>query len=226
MRITEACDKSISRSLGRLSKRKLLIRVTLADKSRGLKAEYAINRLLIRSHIQVTEELPNTSQEVTEEVRQGNSVELISNSSVPLKVPNGYPKPIKPIKPKNVDTERFNEVILKGVPSELRSKVSTGRNIEELLNEAETLGLSHNAIREHLNVTNWVGVTTSGAIVVMRLQELIDDRKHALALAEKVAETNRLMTLQDEERERRKVSPEEAEKRANEIREALRNKLP
>lgn len=37
MRITGACDKSISRSLGRLTKRGLVQRVTLASKERGLK---------------------------------------------------------------------------------------------------------------------------------------------------------------------------------------------
>ena len=111
-RITDDHAKSISRSIGRLRKRGLLIRITLASKTRGKKAEYAINRPLLRSHIQVTEELPNTSLEVTEQALLGNSVVPVSNSPVPLEVLSGYAKPIKPIKPKNVDTERFNEVIL------------------------------------------------------------------------------------------------------------------
>ena len=222
MRITGACDKSISRSLGRLTKRRIMFRVTLASKERGLKAQYAINRPLIRSHIQVTEELPNTPLQVTEQVLQGNSVELVSNSPVPLKVLSGYAKRIKPIKRKNVDTERFNEVILKGVPSELRSTVSAGRNIEELLNEAESLGLSRNAIREHLNATHWQTVKSAGAIVLIRLGELITERKKQLALAEHLAENNRLWALEQSESERLKVSPERVDKYVNEALEAIR----
>ena len=226
MRITGACDKSISRSLTRLTKRTLMYRVTLASKTRGLKAEFAINRPLIRSHIKVTEELPNTPLKVTEQVLKGNSVELISNSSAPEKVFHGYAKPIKPIKPKNGDTERFNEVILKGVPSELRSTVNAGRNIEELLNVAESLGLSRNAIREYLNVTNWRDVKFAGAIVLIRLQALIEERKKQLALADQVAEDNRVWALEQAERERLKVSSDEAHKYVSEIKEALRRNRP
>ena len=226
MRITGACDKSISRSLGRLSKRRLIFRVTLASKVRGLKAEFAINRPLLRSFIQVTEELPNTPIEVTEQALLGNSVVLVSNSPVPLEALSGYAKPIKPNKPKNVDTERFNEVILKGVPSELRSTVNAGRNIEELLNEAESLELSRNAIREHLNVTHWQNVNSAGAIVLIRLQELIGDRKKQLALAEHLAENNRLWALEQSESERLKVSPERVGNYVNEALEAIRRNRP
>jgi len=222
MRITGACDKSISRSLGRLTKRTLMYRVTLASKTRGLKAEFAINRPLIKSYIQVTEELPNTLLKVTKQALLGNSVELISNSGAPEKVFHGYAKPIKPIKPKNVDTERFNEVILKGVPSERRSTVNAGWNIEELLNEAETLGLSRNAIREHLNITHWQNVNSAGGIVITRLGELITDRRKQLALAEQVAEKNRLWALEQAESERLKVSGEDVDKYVNEAKEALR----
>ena len=225
-RITGDHAKSISRSIGRLRQRGLLIRITLASKTRGKKAEYAINRPLLRSFIQVTEELPNTSLEVTEQVLKGNSVALESNSGVLDTTPSGYPKPIKPIKPKNVDNERFNEVILKGVPSELRSTVNAGRNIEELLNEAESLALSRSAIREYLNVTNWQNVNSAGAIVLIRLGELITDRKKQLALAEQVAEDNRLWALEQAERERLKVSPDEVDKYVNEAKEALRRNKP
>ena len=226
IRITGACDKSISRSLGRLTKRTLMYRVTLASKTRGLKAQYAPNRRLIRSYIQVTEELPNTPLEVTEQALLGNSVELVSNSAVPLEVLSGYAKPNKPNKPKNVDTERFNEVILKGVPSELRSTVNAGRNIEELLNEAESLELSRNAIRDYLNVTNWQNVNSAGGIVITRLGELITERKKQLALAEQVAESNRLWALEQAESERLKVSPDGVDKYVSEALEAMRLNKP
>jgi hypothetical protein len=121
----------------------------------------------------------------------------------------------------DINTERFNEVILKGVPSELRSTVNAGRNIEELLNEAESLELSRNAIRDYLNVTNWQNVNSAGGIVITRLGKLITDRKKQLALAEQVAENNRLSALEQARRELLKVSPQEAEKRANEIRDSM-----
>jgi len=225
-RITGAHAKSISRSIGRLHQRGLLIRITLASKTRGKKAEYAINRPLIRSYIQVTEELPNAPIEVTEQVLQGNSAVLQGNSAVPLEVLSGYAKPIKPIKPKNVDTERFNEVILKGVPSELRSTVNAGWNIEELLNVAESLGLSRNAIREYLNVTNWRDVKSAGAIVLIRLQALIDERKKELALADQVAEVNRVWALELAERKRLKVSDDKVSKYVSEAKEAMRLNKP
>jgi hypothetical protein len=124
------------------------------------------------------------------------------------------------------DRERFNEVILKGVPSELRSTVNAGRNIEELLNEAESLELSRNAIRDYLNVTNWQNVNSAGGIVITRLGELIAERKKKLALAEQVAESNRLWALEQAERERLKVSPDGVDKYVSEALEAIRRNKP
>ena len=124
------------------------------------------------------------------------------------------------------DRERFNEVILKGVPSELRSTVNSGRNIEELLNEAESLELSRNAIRDYLNVTNWQNVNSAGGIVITRLGELITERKKQLALAEQVAESNRLWALEQAESERLKVSPDGVDKYVSEALEAMRLNKP
>jgi len=137
------------------------------------------------------------------------------NASDPLQAYKDY-------KDYKYDKERFNEVILKGVPSELRATVGAGWNIEELLNEAESLELSRNAIREHLNVTNWQNVKTAGAIVLIRLQGLIAERKKQLELAEKVAETKRVWALEEAERERLKVSPINLDKYVSEAKEALR----
>ena len=224
-RITGAHAKSISRSIGRLRKRQLLIRITLASKERGKRAEYAINRVLLRNYIQVAEELPNTDLEVTGQVLVSNSAVPVSNSAVPVKVLDGYAKPIKPIKPNNVDTVRFDEVILKGVPIKLRSTIKAGRNIEELLNLAESLGLSHNAIREYLNVTHWQNVNSAGAIVLIRLEELISERKNQLALAEVKAEDKRQWDREQAERESSKVSREQLDKYLQQANEAIgRNK--
>lgn len=117
--------------------------------------------------------------------------------------------------------ERFSS-ILKGVPTELRSTVRAGSNIEELLNEAETLGLSRNAIREHLNVTHWRNVESAGAIVLIRLRELIAERTKQLKEAEQLAETNRQWAIEKAEREQLKSLPEVQEKFANTARELMR----
>ena len=173
--ITGAHEKSISRSLGRLRKRNLLVRITLASKDRGVKAEYAINLPVQTSH-KVTEELPNTSDfidvEVTEQVAISNPTALESNSSVTAKSPSGYPKRIKPIKPKTENIARFSS-ILEGVPKELRSRVQPGNNLETRLDKLATLNVTDEAIRATLNGNSWQGVTTPGAKVERVLDELI-----------------------------------------------------
>jgi len=213
--VTGAHEKSISRSLGRLRRRALLLRVTLASKNKGLRAEYAPNLTLIKSY-QVTEQLPISSDfidvQVTEQLAISNPTVLEGNSSVTTRSPSSYPKPIKPIKPKNVDIDRFNEVILEGVPSELRSTIKQGANYDALLDEAEALNLSRNAIRGHLNATNWQNVNSAGGIVPLRLQELIDGRKRNLLKDQRIkdvdtyerlriAQENRDMGIPDEENE-------------------------
>lgn len=189
--ITGAHEKSISRSLGRLSKRGLLIRVTLASKDRGRRAEYAINRLLIRSYIQVTEELPNKKQ-VTEQTQEGNP-------SVPKEEPYGYPKRIKP-KNVRVDDDRFYDVILKGVPKERRHEVTAGANYEALLDKLEALDTSRHAIRDYLNQTSWNVAHSAGAVVEIRLGELVAQRTRVLALRAQEADTELLWRLEEDKR--------------------------
>jgi len=155
MRITGAVDKSISRSLGRLSKRGLIVRVTLASKTRGLKGEYAINRSLIRSHIKVTEELPNTSNEVTEQSQKGNSGEQKGNSGVSVMTPSSYPKPTKPIKPnKRINVERW-QIITSYLPDNVKRLIKAGQNYESLLDELVRQGTSVTAIRDKLAKENY-----------------------------------------------------------------------
>lgn len=217
LRITGTHEKSISRSLGRLSKRGLLIRVTRASKDRGLKAEYAINRRLIQSYIQVTEQLPNTALQVTEQTQEGNL-------SVPKVEPHGYAKRIKPINVR-VDDDRFNEVILKGVPKERQDEVKAGANYEALLNELEALGLSRHAIRDYLNETSWNVANSAGAVVVTRLKELVAQRTGVLALNDQRANTELLWRLEEEKRISEAVTPDQVELRVSEAREAMkRNK--
>ncbi len=227
LRITGAHEKSISRSLGRLTKRNLLIRVTVASKDRGLRAEYALNLILINSFIQVTDELPDKKQ-VTEQTQEGNPSVPISNPSVLEAEPYSYPKRIKPIKHKNVsiDAVRFYEVILKGIPKERRDEVTSGGNYEALLNELEALGLSRQAIRDHLNVTLWSSAKSVGAVVELRLKELVAERARVLALREQEAEIERLRQLEESKRLAEVATYDGVTKLANEVREAMkRNRL-
>jgi hypothetical protein len=208
IRITGAHDKSISRSLGRLCKRGLLTRITLANKDRGLKAEYAVNRPLIRSFIQVTDELPN-EYEVTDEVEAGNPIALLSNSGAPEKVLHGYAKPNKPNKPKNVHSyDRFNELILKHVPNELRATITTGKNLDALLDELSELGVTDQAIGGAINLITWTNVIKAGAIVSITLTALIEERKQVLAREKYEADKRLELDRERLEAEKNKASDE------------------
>lgn len=212
IRITGARDKSISRSLGRLTRRKLLIRITLASKARGLKAEYAPNRVLIKSFIQVTEELPNEYEvtvEVTEEVNTGNPIAPLSNSGAPEKVLHGYAKPNKPNKPINVDAyDRFNELILKNVPAQLRTTITAGKNLDTLLDQLSELGVTDRTIGNAINLITWTNVNKAGAIVALTLSGLIEDKKQALAREAIEAERNQKLDRERIEAEKNKASDE------------------
>lgn len=208
IRITGAHDKSISRSLSRLTHRGLLIRITRASKDKGLKAEYAINRELLRSLTQVTEELPNEN-EVTEEVETGNPIAPLSNSGAPEKVLHGYAKPNKPNKPINVNTsDRFYEVILKNVPNQLRATITAGKNLDVLLDELGELGVTTQTIASAINLITWNNVIKAGAIVSVTLSDLIDERKQALAREAVEAEKHRQLDVERLEAEKNKASDE------------------
>jgi len=77
-----------------------------------------------------------------------------------------------------------------------------------------------------LNVTNWQNVNSAGGIVISRLGELIAERKKKLALAEQVAKSNRVWALEQAERERLKVSPDDVDKYVSEALEAIRRNKP
>jgi hypothetical protein len=224
IRITGARTKSISRSLGRLTRRGLLIRVTLASKDRGLKAEYAVNRSLIRSCIQVTDEVPN-KYEVTDEVETGNSETPLSNSGVTTEALHGYPKPNKPNKPTNVQSyDRFNEVILKHVPIELRSTITAGKNLDTLLDELEVLSVTTQTISNAINHITWTNVIKAGAIVAITLTALIEESKRALAREALEAERGRQLDIDRQEAEKNKASDEARAHHIATAKEALRRK--
>jgi len=177
-RITGAHEKSISRSIGRLNRRRLLVRVTLANKERGLKAQYAVNRGLIRSFIQVTDELPIkdvTGFQVTEEPLISNSPIPISNPSVPKEELYSYPKPNKPIKPikrnYEINYERW-QVIKSGLDENVKRFINPAPNTELLLDKLEHKGTRLTAIRDHLARVNFSTSTKIGGLFVKTLEDL------------------------------------------------------
>jgi hypothetical protein len=222
MRITGAHEKSISRSIGRISKRGLFIRITRADKERGLKAEYAINRPLLRSFIKVTDGLPN-QEEVTEQTEKSNPSVPIGNPTVPETVLHGYPKPIKPIKPKNVDThDRFNNLIINNVPNELRATIKRGQNLETLLDSLEVLGVSPEIIGGRINMITWSdSINSAGGIVVKTLTALIEEREQAIARSNAETEKGIKLDLEYQAAIRNKASREQIEQHVQEAKKGI-----
>ena len=177
-RITGAHEKSISRSIGRLNKRRLLVRVTLANKERGLKAQYAVNRPLIRSLIQVTDELPIkdvTGLLVTEEPLISNPPIPTSNPSVPKEEPYSYPKPNQPIKPikrnYEINYQRW-QVITSGLDENVKRFINPAPNTEILLDKLEHKGTRLTAIRDHLAKVNFSTSHKIGGLFVKTLEDL------------------------------------------------------
>ena len=177
-RITNTHPKSISRSLGKLYKQGFLVRVTLANKERGRRAEYAVNRDLIRSFIQVTDELPIkdvTELQVTEEPLISNSPIPISNPSVPKEEPYGYPKPNKPIKPNKrnneINYERWH-VVTSGLDENVKRFINPAPNTELLLDNLERKGTRLTAIRDYLAKVNFSTSHKIGGLFVKSLEDL------------------------------------------------------
>jgi hypothetical protein len=125
-----------------------------------------------------------------------------------------------------VNETRFNTLILSNLPKELRSKVSAGQNYEEQLDELERLKVTENRIRETFNLLSWHEVKSVGGAVSKLLADLVTEAHKVVSERERVAEENRLMAVQNAERERLKAPPEIVELRAKEAREAIRRGTP
>ena len=176
--ITNAHPKSISRSLGNLTRTNHLNRVTLASKERGRKAEYAPNMELIRSQIKVTGELPNIKDvshlQVTGDDSISNPTVRLGNARVVSKSPESYPKPKEPIKPNNVD--RFTLIILNSLPERLRT-LSPSANYEKLLDECDELGITDD-VRRVIATNRWDNVKVNpGGIVDKLIKDSIERKR-------------------------------------------------
>jgi hypothetical protein len=135
---------------------------------------------------------------------------------------HGYAKPNKPNKPTNVDTyDRFNEVILKNVPFQLRATITAGKNLDTLLDELSELGVTDQAIGSAINLTTWTNVVKAGAIVSLTLSGLIEERQQALAREKHEAERNRTLDLERIEAEKNKASDEARDHYLQSVRERL-----
>ncbi len=222
-RITGAHEKSISRSLGKLTKLGFLDRVTLASKERGLRAEYAVNRLLIKSYTSVTPELPNVSDKLEIQVTSGwtigNTEALVSNAPVIETSLSSYPKPIKPIKPKTNEV-RF-DAIIKVLPGHLGRTLSPGQELESLLEKLERQGISLEAVLSLLGNHNWNGAKMAYPIIIKLLNQEYAIAKASLTKAQVEKERARLQDKEQEERARTKLSPERVSEHTAIIRASL-----
>ena len=173
--ITGAHEKSISRSLGRLNRLGLIYRVTLASNTRGLKAQYGINLPLLKSYIKVTDELPNTSIQVTEQSSVGNSGVLGGSPTVTNGEPYSYPKPNKPNKPNKrnyaINVERW-QVIMNYLSDDTKRRINPERNSEELLDELVRQGYRLSAIGEYLERVNFSIAPKVGGLFIHKLEQL------------------------------------------------------
>jgi hypothetical protein len=177
LNITGVHAKSISRSLGSLTRKGYLRRVTLASRERGRRAEYAPNRELIKSLIKVTEELPNvqdiTHLQVTVNDSKSNPSEPSGNAQVANRSRDSYPKPKEPNKPNNVD--RFYLIILNALPERLRT-FTTSTYLERLLDECDDLGVS-DEVRRMLTTNWWDNVKKNPRGLVISLIKKALERK-------------------------------------------------
>jgi hypothetical protein len=135
---------------------------------------------------------------------------------------HGYAKPNKPIKPNNVHSyDRFNDLILKHVPKELRATITTGKNLDTLLDELSELGVTDQAIGSAINLITWTNVIKAGAIVSLTLTGLVEETKQALAREKREADKRRELDLERLEAEKNKVSGESLDHYLQSVRERL-----
>ena len=161
-------------------------------------------------------------KEVTDEVETGNPIAPLSNSGVTTEVLHGYPKPNKPTKPTNVQSyDRFREIILNNVPIELRSTITTGKNLDTLLDELESLSVTTQTIGNAINLITWTNVKKAGAIVSITLTALIEERKRTLDREASEAERGRQLDIDRQEAEKNKASDEARDRHVQTLRKQL-----
>jgi hypothetical protein len=135
---------------------------------------------------------------------------------------HGYAKPNEPNKPKNVHSyDRFNEIILKNVPQQLRATITAGRNLDTRLDELSDLGVTDQAIGSAINLITWTNVIKAGAIVSITLTGLVEERKQALAREKHEADKRRELDLERLEAEKNKASGEVVDRYLLSVRERL-----
>jgi len=172
LRITGVQRPSIDRSRSRLVEVGLLIRVTRGQP--GQQAEFAINLELIKSYIRVTEQLHITKEQVTVELQEVPEQLLTSTRAVGIEYPSSYSKRIKLIKPKNVSNEvtRFDFIISK-LPNHIKSEITYGKNFDRRIDELQRQGTTLEAIRDHLEASDFTSSNNVGGLVIYLLDRLL-----------------------------------------------------
>lgn len=190
-RITGAHEKSISRSIGRLIRRGFLSRVTLASNTKGKQAQYAINKTLLRSLVQVTVQLPENKEvthlQVTDETPSGNLEVPIGNRAVTEVEPYGYPKRIERNEPINVTKDHVSKDrskdkgaidqqrwlrIMDYIDSSSRPYINPAPNTERLLDLCKSEGMSVSAIGTTLGRVNYSTAVSVGGLFTSTLEDL------------------------------------------------------
>lgn len=215
-----ATRTSIERSKSGLVKKGFLIRVTKGHKGVS-QAEYRPNFPLIETYrVPVEKHLKAESVPVELDRVPMEKVESVRTEF--REFPIGNPKPNKPNKPKNVESyDRFNDLILKNVPTELQATVTAGRNFDLVLDELSDLGVTDQAIGSAINLITWATVEKAGAIVLITLKALIADRSKALAKEAYEAEKSRQLDLERREAEKNKATDEVRDRVVQSLRKQL-----
>jgi len=117
--------------------------------------------------------------------------------------------------------DRFNELILKHVPKELRATITAGKNLDTLLDELSELGVTDQAIGSAINLITWSNVIKAGAIVSLTLTGLVEETKKALAREKYEADKRRELDLERLEAEKNKASGEAVDRYLQSVREQL-----
>ena len=191
-RITGTHPNSISRALGHLVKKGLLIRVTYPKKgtphARGNRAEFAINVNLLKSHNYLTDGLSEQNSDwlehLTGQTAIHNPGEALDNPGEAFTYPMSYAKPNKPINLINVNKRLYSEplkvnverwlLVSKDLPKYVLDKWTHSRESEELLTlilEQPEMTLS--GLRKRLGAINFGNSYANTGLLLDALRELV-----------------------------------------------------
>ena len=164
---------SVMRAIKELRDGRIII--TVKDGHRNQRAEYRpiytlnlLNSVPLARPIDLDKESHLSTESVLPVVIKGLDRELKGSAMSDT---------ISTISKYKYDKERFDYVILKNTPKELKDAVTPGENLENLLDELEHHGTSREAVGAYLNALNWSGVNQPGGFIVKALSTFLSQRK-------------------------------------------------